>query len=207
MSFLKWQTHHTKSPPRVTQFRLQSHTIIHTKIHPHTYVQNKPANKYRHVHFTPIFVYVYHQRAKHFCQNIHKSSSQFLKIWQFGHAVLPNRPDGETLSNLELPVEKYSRILLTFTAVHLFYNILQNDLIPRMHHYLIYYIQTFLRILIFRYLASNIVINSSTSSRVSNMHVTPFYLQFFTTYGLHIKNLAPSSGTTKSNTIGHTDVF
>ena len=76
-----------------------------------------------------------------------------------------------------------------------------------MHHYLIYYIRKILRILIFGYLASNITINSTTSSYALNLSVTLLYSQYPTNYGFPILVLAPSVVTTKSSTIGHTDIF
>ena len=104
-------------------------------------------------------------------------------------------------------IVKYSSILLTCTLVHLFYKILQNELIPIMHHYLIYYLRKFLWILIFGYPASNIAINSSTPYHVSDLCVTPFSSQSPTNYGLRIIFLANSVGTTNSITIGHTSVL
>ena len=102
---------------------------------------------------------------------------------------------------------KYSRILSTCPFIRLFYNVLQNYLRARMNHYLIYYLRTFLKIFIFGYPASNIAINSSTSSCISNVCVTPLSSKLPTTYRICIIILAPSVGTTKSNIIGHADVF
>ena len=163
--------------------------------------------KAHHMSFTTIF-YVSLSSA---CTNILSQHSlkllTFMKTWRFGYIVLPKRPDGDAPGNLQLYLVKSSRIPLTWTVVHLFCNILKNNLIPIMHHYSIYYPHTFLRILVFGYPVSNIAINSSTSSRASNICVTPFSLQFLTSYGLRIIFSEPSIGTTKSSVIGHTDVL
>ena len=42
MSFCKWKTHQPKISPHVTQFCLQSCTVIQTKIHSHTLVNKNP---------------------------------------------------------------------------------------------------------------------------------------------------------------------
>ena len=76
-----------------------------------------------------------------------------------------------------------------------------------MHHYLIYYLCKFLRILVFGYPAYNIVINSSMSSHTSNICVTLLSSQSATSTGICIIISEPSFDTTKKNTIGHTDVF
>ena len=124
-----------KTPPCVTQFRLQSHTIIHTKIHPHALIHKTSPRKSAICISIPLFTYFYHHHTQIFCHNIHKKSSQFLKIWRFGHAILPKRPDGDTPDNLQLHLVEYSCLLLICTTVHLFCNILQNNLSPCMHHY------------------------------------------------------------------------
>ena len=130
-----------------------------------------------------------------------------MKTRQFGHTIPPKRPDEETSGNPETPLVKYSWPLLTCTAVHFSYNVPKNDLISCMHHYLIYYLRKLLWILISGYPGSNIAISSSTSSRASNIFVTPFFLQSPMTYGIRIIIPAPSVGTKNSSMIGHTGVF
>ena len=131
--------------------------------------------KYHQIYSRRMFIYVYHHHAENICYNIHKNSSQFLKTWQFVHMVLPKRPDGDTEINLNLHLVKYSCLLLICITIHLFCMVLQNNLIPRMHHYYVYYLRTFLQIFIFGSPASNTVINSSTLSCASNILLTPLF--------------------------------
>ena len=121
--------------------------------------------------------------------------------------VLPKRTDGETEINLNLYLVKHSCLLLTCTAVQLFCLVLQNNLIPRTHHYSVYFLWKFLRIFICGYPASNTVINSSTSSCASNILLTPLSSQPATIYGTCIIILEPSFGTKKFIMIGNTDIF
>ena len=86
-------------------------------------------------------------------------------------------------------------------------SVLQNDLIPQMHHYFIYHLWTFLRIFKFGYLASNIAINSSKLYCALKPCVTPFSSQHLTIYGLPITILENYVGTMRNITIGHTDKF
>ena len=106
-----------------------------------------------------------------------------------------------------MPLVKSSCILLTCIIVHLFYIVLQNTLNPLMHHYLIYHPQTFLRMLVFGYLASNIAIHSSTSSTASNPCATTFSSLPPMSYGLCVIILEPYAGAIKKSMIGHTNVF
>ena len=140
--------------------------------------------KARQMSFTTNFYICLSSARTIFCHKINKNSSQFLKSWQSGHAILPKIPDGDTTRNLKPHLMKYSCPILTFIVVHLFCKILKNYLIPRMHHYLIYYLCSFLLMLILGYLASNIVINSSTLYCASNQWVTLFSLQSATITGL-----------------------
>ena len=80
----------------------------------------------------------------------------FIKLltWQFGHAILPKIPDGNTPGNLQLHLVKYSRLLLTCTVVQLSYNFLKHDVRPCMHHYSIYCFWIFLWVSIFGHLDS-----------------------------------------------------
>ena len=101
----------------------------------------------------------------------------------------------------------YSHRPLTHIAVQVLYTVIQSDLSPHKHHYLIYYPRTFLRILKFGYLALNIMINSSPSSHALIICVTPFSAQYLTIYGHPIKNLESSVGTMKNTKNGYIDVF
>ena len=200
-------THHPKIPPHVTQFRLQYHEIIHEKTHPYALVHKsqlwKPAKCLSLINST----YVYHHNAHFFVTNLYKllTISEFMKIWPHNSTKETgwgdcNQPKPTTCEIL-LP-------LLTCTIVQLFWKkVIQNELIPHTHHYLIYYLRKLLRIFIFGYPASNIAISSSTSSRASNIWVTPFYLQSATIYAIHIITSETSVGTTKSSMIGHTNLF
>ena len=84
------------------------------------------------------FTCVCHYHAQTFCRNINKKSLQFLELWQFGNTILPDQPDGGTAGNL--PLVKNKRSIITCTVVHVLYNVLQNNLSPRTHHYLIHYL-------------------------------------------------------------------
>ena len=121
-----------------------------------------------------------------------------LKIWKL-HVTLLNIKDGDVPITRNTIVN-YNHLPSTHIVVQVLYTIIQSKLIPYKHHYLIYYLQTFLLILKFRYPALNIVINSSPSSRVSILCVTPFSSQSLTIYGLRIK-ISESSVVTMNNTV------
>ena len=130
--------------------------------------------------------------------------SEIVTIWPsnstketgWGHNEEPN-----------LHLMKYIRPILACTNLHLFYNVLQNDLSPCTHHYFIYLLRIFLRILIFGYPDSNTAIISSTSSHASNKWVAPFFSQSATSNGIWIIISNPSNGKTLLRTIGYTDIF
>ena len=140
------------------------------------------------------------------CHTIHNNSSSFLKSWQVGNAILPKQPDGDTARNLMKYTTSHYSVLLC-TVAHLLRNFLKKYLIPWRHHYLIYYLRKFLRILILGYPASNTTINSSTSSCASNIWVTPFSSKSWPVTGFRIIILKPSDGKPLLSTIGHTDVL
>ena len=100
-----------------------------------------------------------------------------------------------------------SHIPLTYINVQVLCNTLQNYLSPHKHHYLVYYLRPFLRILKFGYPASNIAINSSTLSRDLNLCVTPFSLQYLTIYRIPITILDNFIGTMNKITNVYIDAF
>ena len=101
----------------------------------------------------------------------------------------------------------YSRCPLTHIAVQVIYTSVKSYLSPHKHNYLIYYLWTFLRILGFGYPASNIVINSSQSSRALIVFLTPLSSQSLTINGLPITILDSSIVTTKNTTNGYINAF
>ena len=98
----------------------------------------------------------------------------------------------------------YTHSVLTHNAVHLLCNVLQNNLIPHTHCYLIYGLRKFLRIFILVYPALNTAINWNMSYRASNIWVSPFSSQSMPSTGLCMIILKPSDGKSLLTTIGHT---
>ena len=97
------------------------------------------------------------------------------------------------------------RIDLTHIFVQEIYIAIQSDLIHHKHHHFIYYLQTFLRIFKFGYLASTIVINSSLSSCALKLCAFTFSLQSLTIYGPSITISESSVGTIKNTENGYID--
>ena len=72
----------------------------------------------------------------------------------------------------------YSHLPLTHITVQVLCTNIQSNLIPHNNNYWIYNLWTLLQVFKFGYQASNIVINSSLSSRAFILCVTPLFLQF-----------------------------
>ena len=153
-------THHTKIPYHVTQFHIQSHTNIYTKIYPHALVYKNPPQSLDKCLSLLMFTSVYHQHAQFVFTTFIKilTISENMKIWprdstketRWGHTGEPAPEPHEIFSS---PTNMHRCTLI----------------LPHTHHNSIYYLRKFLRILIFGYPASNNAINSSTSYRASNL--------------------------------------
>ena len=96
---------------------------------------------------------------------------------------------------------------LTHIYIQVIYTAIQNNITPNKHHYLIYYLQKYLRILKFGYTASNIVKTSSLLSCALIPCVTPLSSQPLTTYGHPITILESSIGTIKNTKNGYIGKF
>ena len=84
-----------------------------------------------------------------------------MKIWQ-RHMTLLKTKDREVMTTRNTLVN-YLHLLLTHIIIKLIYTAIQNNLSSHKYHYLIYCLQSSLRILKFGYPSSNIVITSIPS--------------------------------------------
>ena len=171
--------HHLKIPPYVSPLCLQSHTTIFTKIYLYTLVHKcLPINTgiWISLHFihTPII-----STELYFVTSL-KKKHDFLKTWQ-RHVTLLRTQDGGMPTTRKFPVNVLHHPS-THITVQVLYTAIQNGSSLHEHPYLIYFLQSYLRILISGYPASNIVITSSPSSSVFIIYMIPFSLQSLTTY-------------------------
>ena len=124
-----------------------------------------------------------------------------MKSWQC-HVTLLKIQEGDVLTTINTLMNSF-HLPSTHIAVHVIYNTTQNDLRPRKHNYLIYYIRKFLQILKSGYPALNIVINSRPLSCALKLCVTPFSSKSLTSYGLTIIMLENSIDTMNNTTNGY----
>ena len=166
--------HHPKILPLVTPLCPQSHTTIHTKIHPYALVHKIPPRN-PDILFSLHFIHMsIISTQTHFVTSFAKTIYTFLKTWQ-RHVTLLKTQDGDIptarsalVNSLHWP--------LTHIVVQVLYTAIQNNLIPHNRHYLIHWLQSSLRIFKSGYPSLSIVINSIPSSCSLILFITPLYL-------------------------------
>ena len=101
----------------------------------------------------------------------------------------------------------YLHLQLTCIAVQVYYTAIRNNLILHNHTYFIYCLQLSLNILKSGYPASNIMINSSLSSRALIIFITPFSSKSLISYGKPNKTSESSVGIMRHTKNGYIDTF
>ena len=129
----------------------------------------------------------------------------FLKTWQ-RHVTLLKIQDGD-VPKTRNTLMNYSHWPLTHIYVQVLYNSIPINLSPHKHHYLIYYLRTFLQILKFGYLASNIMKIQARRLVHFFLKCNPISLQSLNIYGIPITILEFYVGTMNNTTNGHIHEF
>ena len=194
--------HRQKIPPHVTPLCLQSRTTIHTNIHPyalvHTTLPIKPII-WISLHFSIHISSTRRQIFSHHSQKLYKC----MKTWQ-RHITLLKTQDGDLSTTRNVLVNSF-HIHSTIISVQVNYTEIWNNLSLQKNIYLVYFLQSSLRIFKSGYPVVNIVINSRPSSCAIILCINLLSTQFLMRYGHPTTIYESSAGTMKGCKNGHID--